>query len=46
MPWLIALGIIVVLGLGWYAWSLTRQVKTLERKGRARDKTLYRGFKF
>ena len=41
MPWLIALGIIVVLGLGWCAWSLTRQVKTLERKrARARQDAL------
>ena len=41
MPWLISLGIIVVLGLGWYAWSLTRKVKTLERKrARARQDAL------
>ena len=32
MPWLIALGILIVAGLGWYAWSLTRQVKTQEEK--------------
>ena len=29
MLWLIALAILIVAGLGWYAWSLTRQVKTL-----------------
>jgi hypothetical protein len=32
MPWLIALGILIVASLGWYAWSLTRQVKTQEEK--------------
>ena len=32
MSWLIAIGIVVVAGLGWYAWSLTRQVKTLEHQ--------------
>ena len=32
MPWLIALGILIIAGLGWYAWSLTRQVKTQEQK--------------
>jgi flagellar basal body-associated protein FliL len=32
MPWLIAFGILIVAGLGWYAWSLTRQVKTQEEK--------------
>ena len=32
MSWLIALGISIVAGLGWYAWSLTRQVKTLEHQ--------------
>ena len=32
MSWLIAIGIVVVAGLGWYAWSLMRQVKTLEHK--------------
>ena len=32
MPWLIALGILIIAGLGWYAWSLTQQVKVQERK--------------
>ena len=32
MLWLIALAILIVAGLGWYAWSLTRQVKTLEHQ--------------
>ena len=32
MPWLIALGILIIAGLGWYAWSLTRQVKIQEQK--------------
>jgi hypothetical protein len=32
MPWFIALGILIIAGLGWYAWSLTRQVKTQEQK--------------
>ena len=32
MPWLIALAILIVAGLGWYGWSLTRQVKTLEHQ--------------
>ncbi len=32
MSWLIALGILIVASLGWYAWSLTRQVKTQEEK--------------
>ena len=32
MPWLVALGILIIAGLGWYAWSLTRQVKTQEQK--------------
>ena len=32
MPWLIALAILIVAGLGWCAWSLTRQVKTLEHQ--------------
>ena len=32
MPWLIVLGILIIAGLGWYAWSLTRQVKSQEQK--------------
>ena len=32
MSWLIAVGVVVVAGLGWCAWSLTRQVKTLEHQ--------------
>ena len=32
MWWLIAVGIVVVAGLGWYAWTLMRQVKTLEHQ--------------
>ncbi len=32
MSWLIAVGIVVVAGLGWYAWTLMRQVKTLEHQ--------------
>ena len=32
MPWLIALGILIIAGLGWYAWLLTRQVKIQEQK--------------
>ena len=32
MPWLIALAILIVAGLGWYTWSLTRQVKTFEHQ--------------
>ncbi len=41
MSWLIAIGIVVVAGLGWYAWSLTRQVKTLEhRRAQARQDAL------
>jgi hypothetical protein len=32
MPWFIALGILIIAGLGCYAWSLTRQVKTQEQK--------------
>ena len=32
MPWLIALAILIVAGLGWYTWSLTRQVKALEHQ--------------
>lgn len=41
MSWLIAIGIVVVAGLGWYAWSLTRQVKTLEhQRAQARQDAL------
>ena len=41
MSWLIAVGIVVVVGLGWYAWSLTRQVKTLEhQRAQARQDAL------
>ena len=32
MPLLLALGTLIIVGLGWYAWSLTRQVKTQEQK--------------
>ena len=41
MWWLIAVGIVVVAGLGWYAWSLTRQVKRLEhQRAQARQDAL------
>ena len=32
IPWLIGLGAVIVCGLGWYAWSLTSQLKSLENK--------------
>ena len=32
MPLLLALGTLIIVGLGWYAWSLTRQVKIQEQK--------------
>ena len=32
MPWLIAFGILIVVGLGWYAWTLTRQVEALQHQ--------------
>ena len=32
MLWLIGLAGLVIIGLGWYAWKLTREVKTLENK--------------
>jgi hypothetical protein len=41
MSWLIAVGIVVVAGLGWYACSLTRQVKSLEhQRAQARQDAL------
>ena len=41
MSWLIAVGIVVVAGLGWYARSLTRQVKMLElQRAQARQDAL------
>ena len=41
MPWLIALGILIIAGLGWYAWSLTCQVETLEhQRAQARQEAL------
>ena len=30
--WLVGFGTIIVCGLGWYAWSLTSQLKSLENK--------------
>ncbi len=32
MPCLFALALLIVAGLGWYTWSLTRQVKALEHQ--------------
>ena len=32
IPWLVGLGAVIVCGLGWYAWSLTSQVTSLENK--------------
>ena len=29
IPWLVGLGAVIVCGLGWYAWSLTSQLKSL-----------------
>jgi len=32
IPWLVGLGAVIVCGLGWHAWSLTSQLKSLENK--------------
>ncbi len=42
MPWLVALGILIVVSLSWYAWSLTRQVKALDyQRAQARQDALF-----